>query len=166
MDAIFNRRSIRKYTDKIVSEDMIEKIIRAGMAAPSAGNEQPWHYIVVNDKNMLNEIPKFHPYAQMIKEVSCVIIVCGDLSLEKYEGFWVHDCSAATQNMLLMVQELGLGSVWLGVYPLEDRVKALKDLLGLPEKVVPLSILPIGYPAEIKEPASRFDLSRIHRNRW
>ena len=111
MNAIFNRRSIRKYINKDISEDIINKIIKAGMAAPSAGNEQPWHFILINDKNILNEIPKFHPYSQMLKEVSCAIVVCGDLSLEKYEGFWVQDCSAATQNMLLMAQELGLGSV-------------------------------------------------------
>lgn len=166
MNAIFNRRSIRKYINKDISEDIIEKIIKAGMAAPSAGNEQPWHFILINDKNILNEIPKFHPYSQMLKEVSCAIVVCGDLSLEKYEGFWVQDCSAATQNMLLMAQELGLGSVWLGVYPLEDRTKALKELMDLPENVIPLSILPIGYPAEAKEPVDRFDPSRIHRNRW
>jgi len=166
MNAIFNRRSIRKYINKDISEDIINKIIKAGMAAPSAGNEQPWHFILINDKNILNEIPKFHPYSQMLKEVSCAIVVCGDLSLEKYEGFWVQDCSAATQNMLLMAQELGLGSVWLGVYPLEDRTKALKELMSLPENVIPLSILPIGYPAEAKEPADRFDPSRIHRNRW
>lgn len=166
MQAIFNRRSIRKYTDKLVTEELIEQVLRAGMAAPSAGNEQPWHFIVINDRNVLNEIPKFHPHSEMLKEASHAIVVCGDLSLQKFEGYWVQDCSAAMQNMLLMVQELGLGSVWLGIYPMKDRIKALKDLLGLPESVTPLSIMSIGYPAETKEPADRFNPSRIHRNRW
>ncbi|MCX8131028.1 MAG: nitroreductase family protein [Clostridia bacterium] len=166
MNAIFSRRSIRKYTKQDISEEIIEKIIRAGMAAPSAGNEQPWHFIVINDRSVLNEIPKFHPYAKMLAEVDNAIVICGDLTLEKYEGFWVQDCSAATQNMLLMVHDLGLGSVWLGVYPIEERVKALKELLGLPENIIPFSVLPIGHPAESKEPANRFSPSKVHRNRW
>lgn len=166
MDAIFNRRSIRKYSSRNIPEEMIEKIIKAGMAAPSAGNEQPWHFILIDDRNILNEIPKFHPYSQMLKEVTSAIVVCGDLSLEKYKGFWVQDCAAATQNMLLMIQELGLGSVWLGIYPIEERTKALQELMGLPENVIPLSILPIGFPAESKEPSNFFDPKRVHRNRW
>ena len=166
MESIFKRRSIRKYTDKVVPDELIEKIIRAGMAAPSAGNEQPWHFVVINDRSVLDAIPKFHPYSEMLKHAHHAIVVCADLSLQKYEGYWVQDCSAATQNMLLMAQELGLGSVWLGVYPLEDRIKGLKDLLGLPQSVIPLCILPIGYPAETKGPANRFDPSRIHTNRW
>jgi nitroreductase len=166
MQAIFNRRSIRKYTDKVVSEDLIEKILRAGMAAPSAGNEQPWHFIVIDDKDVLNEIPKFHPYSQMLKQASHAIVVCGDRSLQKYEGYWVQDCSAAMQNMLLMAQDLGLGAVWLGVYPVQERVSGLKKLLSLPEGVTPLSIMSLGYPAEAKEPEDRFNSSRIHKNGW
>lgn len=166
MNEIFTRRSIRKYTTQDISEEIIEKIIKAGMAAPSAGNEQPWHFIVINDKSILKEIPKFHPYSQMLNEAGYAIVVCGDESLQRHEGFWVQDCSAATQNMLLMAEELGLGSVWLGVYPVEERVKPLQDLLGLPESVIPFSILPLGYPAEWKEPADRFDKNRIHKNKW
>jgi nitroreductase len=166
MDAIFNRRSIRKYTGKVVPDEVIEKIIKAGMAAPSAGNEQPRHFIVINDRNILSEIPKFHPYSQMLKEANCAVVVCGDTSLEKYQGCWVQDCSAATQNMLLAAHELELGSVWLGVYPMDDRVKAIKQLLGLPDNVIPLCIVPFGYPAENKGSANRFEPSRIHRNRW
>lgn len=166
MNAIFNRRSIRKYTDKKISDELIEQILRAAMAAPSAGNEQPWHFIIIDDRDVLNEIPKFHPYAQMLREASCAIVVCGDLDLERYKGYWVQDCSAAMENMLIMAQDLGLGAVWLGVYPMEDRVKALKELLDLPESVMPLSIMSIGYPAETKEPVDRFDPSRIHKNRW
>jgi len=166
MNAIFNRRSIRKYTDKKVPDELIEQVLRAAMAAPSAGNEQPWHFIVIDDKDVLNEIPKFHPYSQMLREASCAIVVCGDLNLEIYKGYWVQDCSAAMQNMLVMAQDLGLGAVWLGVYPVEERVKALKELLDLPESVIPLSIMSIGYPAETKEPADRFNPSRIHKNRW
>jgi nitroreductase len=166
MREIFERRSIRKYTSEKVSDVLIDQILRAGMAAPSAGNEQPWHFIVIDDRNILNEIPKFHHHSNMLKEANYAIVVCGDLDLQKYDGYWVQDCSAAMQNMLLQSQALGLGSVWLGVYPIADRVKALKCLLCLPESVIPLSIMSVGYPAEKKEPVDRFQPSRIHRNRW
>ncbi|AEV69455.1 nitroreductase family protein [Acetivibrio clariflavus] len=166
MNSIFHRRSIRKYTDKIVSEDLIEEILKAGMAAPSAGNQQPWHFIVISDKNIMIDITKFHPYSQMLKEASHAIVVCGDLSLEKHEGYWVQDCSAAMQNMLLMADNLGLGAVWLGVYPREERVNKVKELLNIPQNVIPLGIMSLGYPAETKEPADRFNPSRIHRDRW
>jgi len=166
MNAIFKRRSIRKYTDKVIPEEHIEQILKAAMAAPSAGNQQPWHFIVVDDKEILNEIPKYHQYAKMLKEASHAIVVCGDLSRQRYEGYWVQDCSAATQNILLMATELGIGSVWLGVYPDQDRIKALKELFELPENVVPLSIVSLGYPAESKGPSNRFDTTRIHRNKW
>lgn len=166
MKSIFRRRSIRKYTNEQVPEELVEKIIGAGMAAPSAGNEQPWHFVIITEEGILKAIPKFHPYSNMLHEANLAIVVCADLSLQRYEGYWVQDCSAATQNMLLMVDELGLGSVWLGVYPTEDRVKGMKELLNLPENIIPFSILPIGYPAETKEPVDRFDKSRIHWNVW
>jgi len=166
MDSIFNRRSIRKYTEEEVSGELIEQILRAGMAAPSANNKQPWHFIVIDDRDVLNDITKVHPYSQMLKEASHAIVVCGDESLEKHEGYWVQDCSASMENMLLMAQDIGLGSVWLGVYPREERIKTLKELLGMPEGITPLSIMAIGYPAETKEPIDRFKPSRIHRNRW
>ena len=166
MQSIFARRSIRKYTSQVVPEEVMENLLRAAMAAPSAGNEQPWHFIVIRDRDILDSIPKFHPFAQMLKETNQAIAVCGDLSLQKYDGFWVQDCSAATENILLMAQELGLGAVWLGIYPIEDRVKATKELLGLPENVIPLAIISLGYPAENKAPADRFNPSRVHINKW
>ncbi len=166
IDAIFNRRSIRKYTGQPVTDETIETLLRAGMAAPSAGNEQPWHFVVIRDRATLEAITRFHPYAQMLHGADCAIVVCGDTALERYRGFWVQDCSAAAENMLLTVQDLGLGSVWVGVYPMADRVEPLKQLLGLPESVIPLGILPLGYPAEQKNPANRFNPERIHRDRW
>lgn len=166
MNSIFHRRSIRKYTGEVVSEELIEEILKAGMAAPSAGNEQPWHFIVIRDKSIMEDITKFHPYSQMLKEASHAIVVCGDLSLQKYEGYWIQDCSAAMQNMLLMADSLGLGAVWLGVYPREERVDKLKELLNIPQNVIPLGIMSLGYPAETKEPSDRFNPERIHRDRW
>lgn len=166
MEAIFKRRSVRKYTEEIVSEDLIEQILRAGMAAPSAANEQPWQFIVVDDKDLLNEISNIHGHAQMLKEASHAIVICSDKAYQKLEGFWVQDCAAATQNMLLMAQHLGLGSVWLGVYPMEKTMAGLKQLLNLPEGVTPVTMIALGYPAETKEPEDRFNPLRIHRNKW
>ena len=166
MKEIFERRSIRKYTNQPVSDDDIEKILRAAMAAPSAGNQQPWEFIIIKDKKLLNDITKVHPYSQMLKEASVAIVVCADPDRERHSGFWVQDCAAATENMLLEAQHLGIGSVWLGVYPRESRVKGIKELLNIPERIIPFSIVSLGYPAETKEPSDRYDNSRIHINKW
>lgn len=166
MSSITTRRSIRKYTSEAVPEETVTEILKAAMCAPSAGNEQPWHFIVITDRAILNEIPKVHPYSSMLKGTSVAILVCGDETLEKHKGYWVQDCAAATENMLLMATELGLGSVWLGVYPLEDRVEGMRKLLGIPSHITPFSLLPLGYPAEQKPPADRYNASRVHSNKW
>lgn len=136
------------------------------MAAPSAGNQQPWHFIVLDERAVLDAIPEHHPHSSMIREATVAILVCGDVSAEKHRGYWVQDCAAATENMLVAVTALGLGAVWLGVYPREDRVKGLKGLFGLPDHIIPFSLIPIGRPAEEKPSADRYDPSRIHYNRW
>jgi nitroreductase len=166
LESIFTRRSIRKYTDRPVPEDLVTELLRAAMAAPSAGNEQAWQFIVIRDRALLNAIPKFHPYSAMLKHASVAILVCGDLTLEKYKGYWVQDCSAATQNLLLAATAKGLGAVWTGVYPLEDRVAGMRKLLNLPEHVIPLSLVPIGFPAEQPAKIDRFNAERVHRDRW
>ncbi|MDD4876669.1 MAG: nitroreductase family protein, partial [Dehalococcoidales bacterium] len=132
IDAIFTRRSIRKYTKQLVSDEVIRKLLEAGMCAPSAGNRQPWCFVVINDRRVLNEIPKYHIYSHMLKEAPVAILVCSDLHKEM-TGFGVEDCSAATQNILLAAHALGLGAVWLGVYPSEPIVIDTKKLLNLPE---------------------------------
>ncbi len=166
MEAIFSRRSIRKFTSEKVSEQVIEELLKAGMAAPSAGNQQPWQFVVIDDRKILDQIPTVHPYSAMLKEANVAILVCGDLKAEKHKGYWVQDCSAAIQNILIAVEALGLGAVWLGVYPREDRVAGIQKLLGLPEHVVPLSLIPVGYKGEQKPPANRYDASRVHHNGW
>lgn len=166
MDAILGRRSIRRYTSKPVEGALVREILAAAMSAPSAGNEQPWHFIVITNRSLLDEIPKFHPYSTMLKEAALAILVCGDLNLEKYKGYWIQDCSAATQNLLLAAHARGLGAVWLGIYPIEERVKGMRELMGLPDHVVPLSLVSLGYPAERKPPANRFREARVHDNRW
>ena len=166
MTAIFSRRSIRMYTPKPVPREMATDIIRAAMFAPSAGNERPWHFIILTDRAVLDEIPTFHPYAAMLKHTSLAVLVCADRSLEKHKGYWVLDCAVATQNMLLAAHAKGLGAVWCGVYPTEDRVENFKKLLRLPEPIVPFALIPLGFPAETKQTTERYDSSRVHDNSW
>jgi len=166
MEVILTRRSIRKYTAQPVSEGLVKEVLEAAMAAPSAGNEQPWQFVVLRNRQTMNEVPKIHPYSQMIKEAPVAILVCGDLKLEKHPGYWVQDCSAATENLLLAAWARGLGTVWLGVYPREERVAGLRKLLGLPEHIVPFALIPVGYPAESKPRAERYDPAKVHLERW
>jgi len=166
LNMILSRQSIRKYTREPVKDDQIDTLLKAAMSAPSAGNEQPWHYIVIRDRNILDSIPSFHPHSLMIRDALVAILVCADTRLQKYKDYWVQDCSAATENILLAANILGLGTVWLGVYPMEDRVEGFRKLLGIPEHVVPFSLIPVGYPDEIKPPSDRFDITRIHKNQW
>lgn len=166
MEAILSRRSIRRYTGEPVPEEVIRELLEAAMSAPSASNEQPWQFVIIDDRRILDEIPGFHPYAHMLKEASWAIAVCGDMNLETVRGFWVQDCSAATQNILIAANAKGLGAVWLGVYPHESRAKTVQKLLGLPEQVIPLCLISIGYPAEQKPPANRYSESRVHHNQW
>ncbi len=166
IEAVTSRRSIRRYTPAEVSEDSVNRLLQAAMSAPSAGNEQPWHFVVIRQREILNSIPSIHPHSQMLKEAALGIVVCGDTSLEIYKGFWVQDCSAATQNILIAANGLGLGAVWLGFYPLEERVAGLKRLLSLPEQIIPLDIVSIGWPAEEKAPAMRYREERVHYDKW
>jgi len=166
MKSILTRRSIRRFTSQPVSDEIIQDLLRAAMSAPSAGNEQPWEFVVITDRKILDEIPKVHPYAQMCREASAAILVCCDVTRETHQGFWVQDCSAATENILIAVNDKGLGAVWVGVYPREDRVEGLRKLVKLPAYIIPFALIPVGYPAETKPPSGRFDPARIHRNKW
>ncbi len=166
MKSIFERRSIRKFTSEDITESDEEKLLRAAMAAPSAGNQQPWHFIVIRNRKTMQDIQEFHPYASMLDEAPVAIVVCADPALEKFPGFWPQDCSAATENILIAAQDMGLGAVWLGVYPLQDRVEGARKLIGIPENIIPMAIIAVGHPAESKEPADRYDASRVHHEQW
>lgn len=166
MNAIMTRKSIRKYKDIKVSDEIVQSLLEAAMQAPSAGNEQPWEFIVLRNKEIMNKIPEIHPYSGMLRNADVAIVVCGNLSRQVFEGYWVQDCSAATENILLAAEDKGLGAVWLGIYPLEERITGLKKLLKLPEDVIPLSIVPIGYPDENRTTQSRFKAERIHHDQW
>ena len=165
MEAILTRRSIRKYTEKQVSKELEKKLLEAAMAAPSAHNGQPWHFIVIRDRATLNKIPEYHRYSKMLTQAPLAIVVCGDHELQKTD-FWLHDCSAATENILIAANALGLGAVWLGVHPSKDLINDVKEHLGIPEHVTPLGIISIGYPAEEKPPGNRYNSDRVHTDKW
>ena len=166
IEAIFKRRSIRKFKSNPVSDNDIEELLEAAMAAPSAGNEQPWQFIVIKDRATLDQIPNVHPYSVMVKQASLAILVCGDMDQVKHDEMWIQDCSAATENLLIAVSAKGLGAVWLGVYPRKERIKGLRKLLGIPKTVYPFALVPVGYPGEKKPPAKRFKKSRVHNDKW
>jgi nitroreductase len=166
MKVLRARRSIRRFTSEPVPDDAIKALLEAAMSAPSAGNQQPWEFVVIKARAVLDKIPDVHPYAQMCRQAPAAIVVCGNLDRDSHRGFWVQDCAAATENILIAATDLGLGSVWCGVHPREDRVKGLRNLLGLPDHIMPLALIPIGYPAENKPPSERFDPARIHYDKW
>ena len=166
MESILTRRSIRKYTDEAVSDELVTELLRAAMAAPSAANQQPWQFVVIRDPRVLEAVSTATPYAGMTRQAQVAVVICGDLAREIAPGYWVQDCAAATENLLIAANDLGLGAVWLGFYPGEERVAALRDILGTPENVVPFAVVPIGHPAEKPGPADRFDATRIHHDRW
>jgi nitroreductase len=166
MEAIHTRRSIRKFQQKAVPDDLVRDLLAAAMSAPSAGNQQPWQFVIITDREILGKVPGLNPYAAMAKDAPLAILICGDLALEKFPGYWVQDCSAATQNLLLAAHGKGLGAVWTGIYPTNDRVEGFMKLCNLPEKVIPLALVAIGYPAQTLQREDRFRADRIHLDLW
>jgi nitroreductase len=167
MEAIFTRRSIRRYADRPIDAGEVEKLLAAAMAAPSAGNEQPWEFIVVTDKATREEITRVHPYSQMLGQAPLAIVVCADKARSRYPvDYWIQDCAAATQNILLAAASLGLGTCWLGVHPVPERVDGVRRLLAIPEPIVPFAIVAVGHPAEKPGRVDRFDPARIHHERY
>lgn len=166
LEAIRTRRSIRKFTSAVIPDELVNKILEAAMYAPSARDTQPWHFIVVNQKDLLHKIPRVHPHANMVYEAPLAIIVCGDTFIESIPEYLAVNCSAATENLLLAAHDLGLGGVWLGLYPRIERMEPLMKMLELPENIIPISMLAIGYPNEAPEMPERFKKARIHFNKW
>jgi nitroreductase len=164
LEAIHTRRSIRKYTDQPIPPQVLEQLLAAGMMAPSARNEQAWQFGVVQNRATLAALSKVSPYATMAERAAAVIVVCGDTQKETVAnlGYWVIDCSAATQNILLAAHALGLGAVWVAIHPRVERIAALRLILPLPDHIIPLCLVPLGYPG----PVNRFDAERVHFEQW
>ena len=164
---IMTRTSIRQYTNEPVSKSDIETMLRAGMAAPTAVNKQPWHFVAVTDKAKLSELAGRR--GGMIKQAGVAIVVCGNLDKAmpgKAQAYWIQDCSAATENILLAANALGLGAVWTGCYPMEDRVAEVSKVLKLPETIVPLCVIAIGHPAEQPTPKDKWKPENVSYNEF
>ncbi len=165
-DFILTRRSIRKYIKKSIPDTVIKELLESGMSAPSAGNQQPWQFIVIDERKILDDLPRFLPNGKMLKDADKAICVCGDLNQEKHKGYWMLDCSAATQNILLAAHAKGLGACWLGVYPRPERIEALQKMFKTPKYIIPCSVVSLGYSDEESEKVDRYDDTIIHRNTW
>ncbi len=171
IDCIMTRASVRSYTDEQVSDSLINKILRAGMAAPTAANQQPWHFVVVNEQSLKDSITEAFEYTKMVEHCSFAVVVCGDMD-NLFEGdipdggFWVEDCSAAAENMLLAAHALGIGGVWCGIYPLKDREERLREILHLPVNLTPLNVMAFGYPAHKVAPKDKWTPAKIHYNAY
>jgi nitroreductase len=165
-EAILTRRSIRAYTDQPIPDELIRKLLVAAVSAPSAGNGQPWQFVVITERAVLDALAELLPFGKMLHQAPLALAVCGDAKGAAREGYWVQDCSAATENLLLAAHALGLGGVWLGVYPREDRAAGVRKILNIPEQITPLCVISLGYPAEPSASVDRYREERVHRNRW
>jgi nitroreductase len=164
LELMYSRRSIRDYTDEPVRDDDVEAMLRAAMAAPSAQDLRPWHFVVVRERDMLDELAEIHKYAYMLEKAPLAIVVCGDQETSKKH--WVEDTCAATQNLLLAATAVGLGGVWISLYPKKKYQKQARELLDIPEHVGVLCVLALGHPAERKKARSHYSQERVHQEVW
>jgi len=167
LQAITTRRSIRKYTDEPVSDEALRTLLNAALCAPTARNLRPWHFLVLRDAEQRSKILSFHPYASMVaQKEAVVIVVCGDLNRQPSKEYCAEDCSAAVQNILLAAHGMGLGAVWMGMYPNEDRVSGAHEAFGIPQDMLPAAMVCIGHPAERRDVPDRYEEERIHWGEW
>ena len=168
IENIMTRASVRSYRDKVVEKDKIVTLLKAGMAAPSAADKRPWHFVVVTDRELLDGLAQANPNAGFAKKAPLAIVVCGDMTKTLQGGgkdFWIQDVSAASENILLAAHAMGLGAVWTGTYPSPDRCKAVAEVLGLPENLVPFNTIVIGYPASQVTPKDKWDERNVTYNK-
>lgn len=171
VECIMSRASVRKYKPETVSDSIITEVLKAGMAAPTAANQQAWHFVVITDQALKDSITNAFQWTKIVKDCAFAVVVCGDMSRlfdgdRKDGGFWTLDCSAASENMLLAAHALGLGGVWCGIYPEEDRMKKLSSILNLPPDLRPLNVLSFGYPATAVAPKQKWDPGKVSYNRF
>ncbi|MBN2302056.1 MAG: nitroreductase family protein [Lentisphaerae bacterium] len=168
LKSIFARRSIREYKNREVPDNMIKDILEAGMAAPSAVTKDPWHFIVVRNKNMLGQIANGLPNGQMLRKAGVGVVVCGDMNKahDSQESYMIQDCSAAIENILLAASMLGLGACWLGVHPRRERINHIRGLFSLHDNIVPVSVISIGWPNSIPQARTRYNEAAVHYEKW
>jgi nitroreductase len=165
---IHSRKSVRNFTGQTVSRALLDKIVRAGMAAPSAVNRQPWSFVVVTDRKMLDMLNDELPYAKMLGKAGAAIIVCAipDKAYDGSKEFAIIDSTLAGENILLAAEALGLGAVWTATYPYEERMDVVRKVLGIPGNVIPLNVIPIGYPVGTDKPKNKYKPENVHWEKW
>lgn len=166
---IFSRKSVRNYVESTIPDETLEFLVKAGMAAPTAMNKRPWEFIIIKDKAVIKKLNDALPSAKMVEKAGYAIVVAGNIDIQaggKDKDFWIMDCSAAVENILLAAESIGLGTVWTAVYPGPDRIKPVVETLGLPANIIPLAFIPVGKPAGVDQPKDKFDKERIHWNHW
>ncbi|MCK9304190.1 MAG: nitroreductase family protein [Bacteroidales bacterium] len=163
LETIFQRKSVRSYTERAISLDTLKILVKAGMAAPTGMNRQPWEFVVIYGKEEMKRLAEKIPGIKMLKEAQAAIVVAGNPELSQ---FWYEDCSAATQNILLAAESMGLGAVWTAGYPIEQRMNQIADALAIPLPYRPLCLIPIGYPKGPQQPKDKWKESKLHINRW
>ncbi|MFB3854422.1 MAG: nitroreductase family protein [Vicinamibacterales bacterium] len=166
LDALMTRCSIRRYGPAPVPEAAIEKMLEVLFRSPSAADARPWQFAVVDRRDLLDRLQAAMPGCEMLESAPTAILICAEPAREKIPGFWPQDCAAAAENLLLAAHGLGLGAVWIGLYPVEDRVRATREILRVPEGLVPFALVSIGEPAEQPVLQDRYDAARVHRNGW
>jgi nitroreductase len=168
LNYIFSRRSIRKYLDKAVPEEMLDDLLQSAMAAPSAVAKDPWHFIVIQDREILNRIADILPSGKMLRQATAAFIVCGDIKKANIqaESYLLQDLSAAAENILIAANILELGTCWLGIHPREDRLSGIRQLFELPDNIIPMCGIAIGWPAEKPEARTRYRNERVHMEKW
>lgn len=164
---ILDRRTVRKYKQEPITDTILEQILKAGMYAPYAAKEMPFHFIVIKDSKTLSDLKAIHPFGQPLEKAPVAIVVCADKKCVPVDGLHVSDCAAATENLMLAAKAFNLGSCWLGLYPWESITEKVKEYFKLPDDIAPFSIITMGYPNEEEEPRpDRFDKTRIHNEKW
>ena len=169
LENIQTRTSIRQFTGEKILQEHVDKLLHAAMSAPSAINRQPWAFVVVTDQQLLDQMGEAMPNCRCNNGAAVAFVMCGDMTKAidgDMQGFWIHDVSAATENLLLAAHAMGLGAVWTGVYPRMERVKMVQDFLSLPEHIIPLCIVPVGVPAEQPAVKDKYNAEIIHYNKW
>ena len=168
LTVIQSRKSVRNFTGQAVSKELLDKILRAGMAAPTAVNKQPWSFVVVTDRKTLDNLKDGLPYTKMLDKAGAAIVVCAipEKAFEQKVEFAVVDSTCASENILLAAEALGLGAVWTAAYPYNDRMGFVRKTLNIPDNVIPLNVIPIGYPTGVDKPKEKFNPENIHWEKW
>lgn len=165
---IFSRRSVRKYEDKEIPDNLFTDLFEAAMAAPSAVAKDPWHFLLIRERETLDKIVKILPSGQMLRQAPAAVIVCGDINIANLNevSYMLQDLSAAVENILLAANALGLGSCWLGIHPRQDRLEGIRSLFNFPDNIIPMCGIALGWPAEKPEPRTRYNAERVHLEKW